>query len=67
MGFLERFRRARFDHYGDCPVCGHDWREHPPNYVDEPPCSECVFEVEHGERAQDEPLCIEWAPPRPTS
>ena len=29
---------------GECPVCGHDWREHIPA---DGQCSECTYEIEH--------------------
>lgn len=58
-------RRLRF--YGDCPFCGHDWREHPGTpAVDGLECGECVHELEHGERPQDAgPLCTRRAPAPP--
>ena len=58
-------RRLRF--YGDCPSCGHDWREHPGTpAIDGLECGECVHELEHGERPQDaDPLCTRRAPAPP--
>jgi hypothetical protein len=31
---------------GDCPACGHDWREHVPSDGE---CGECRYEIEHEE------------------
>jgi rubrerythrin len=45
--------------YGDCPACGHDWREHiPPE-----PCSECQYDIEHEEPGAPAIACTETAPP----
>ncbi len=46
------------DPYGDCPACGHDWREHiPPE-----PCGECRYEIDHGEPGAPAVACAA-APP----
>jgi len=49
-------RRTRW--FGDCPHCGHDWREH----IAPDPCSECRYEREHG-GSDTAPLCTATAPP----
>lgn len=39
-----------YEFFGNCPDCGHDWREHIPPAVDDgEPCSECTFEIDHQE------------------
>jgi hypothetical protein len=64
VGIFSRWRtRIRF--YGACPVCGHDWREHPGGSFDPETstCGECVYEVEHGQRSPaSRPPCTERAP-----
>ena len=59
-------KRGKF--YGVCPQCDHDWREHPGSVGDvgDRVCSECLYEVEHGERAADVPLCETPAATPPT-
>lgn len=44
--------------YGDCPACGHDWREH----IALEPCSECEYEIEHGEPGAPTEACTALAP-----
>lgn len=53
-----RARRERRAYYGDCPVCGHDWREHMP----EEGCGECQYEIEHEEPAAPSSRCTKRAP-----
>lgn len=46
-------RRPRPPYAGDCPACGHDWREHLGGaWADPlvPECGECAYERDHGER-----------------
>lgn len=31
---------------GNCSTCGHDWREH---LLEEGYCSECMYEIDHGD------------------
>lgn len=53
----QRWRRVPF--YGECPTCGHDWREHPGG-IFEPSadvCGECDYEVDHDQRETSEPPC----------
>ena len=33
---------------GNCPSCGHDWREHSLEYGPLRSCGECSYEIEHG-------------------
>lgn len=51
-------RRARTAYYGDCTVCGHDWREHMPDEG----CGECQYEIEHEEPDAPSMPCTERAP-----
>ncbi len=55
--------------YGDCPECGHDWREHPGLAVASgEACSECRYETDHDqvpEGRNDE--CRRPAPAAPAS
>lgn len=42
-----------------CPACGHEWGEHiPPE-----PCSECRYEIEHGEPDAPSAPCKRTVPP----
>ena len=40
--------------WGDCPVCGHDWREHVPADGE---CGECRYEMEHGDPGAPTEVC----------
>lgn len=41
-----------------CSACGHPWEEHPGAPTnDAMVCSECTYEVEHGELPADAELC----------
>lgn len=40
--------------FGDCPACGHDWREHVPSDGE---CGECRYEIEHEEPAAPTITC----------
>lgn len=51
--------RRRQAWYGDCPKCGHDWREH----IAPEPCSECEYEIEHEELGAPTEACTVVAPP----
>jgi hypothetical protein len=59
----------RVRYYGNCPVCGHDWREHPGGHFDADLdwdcCGECQYEVDHGERVSSAPVCRRRAEPPP--
>ncbi|GAA4583606.1 hypothetical protein GCM10023194_21390 [Planotetraspora phitsanulokensis] len=66
--FRRRQRGVRF--HGDCPACGHDWREHPEgafNEGDASTCGECLYEIEHGEPGAPSQACRLPAPPPATS
>lgn len=68
LGWWRGRRARRVAYYGSCPACGHDWHEHPGGGFDIPledGCSECQYEVEHGERPPDEGICHRVAPPSP--
>lgn len=41
-----RWWRRRPAWFGDCPACGHDWREH---VAADGECGECRYEIEHDE------------------
>lgn len=46
-----------------CPTCGHPWDEHPGELDGtRTGCGECVYEVEHGERAPTELICTARVP-----
>lgn len=32
---------------GECPTCGHDWRQHLSDNAGLHKCSECVYEIDH--------------------
>lgn len=53
-----RHQRAVRAYYGDCPCCGHDWREHHPTEG----CSECAYEIEHEEAGAPTEPCGAEAP-----
>lgn len=62
LGELGRLVAERFEEAAGvralCPSCGHEWREHiPPN-----PCSECLYEIEHGEPNAPSAPCERHAP-----
>lgn len=49
-------------HSGDCPACHHDWREHIPADGE---CSECKYEIEHGETGAPSVPCRRMSAPHP--
>jgi len=60
MGWRERLGLVTQRHpfFGNCPDCGHDWREHiPPAVEEDEPCSECVYEIEHDEPGAQAVAC----------
>jgi hypothetical protein len=61
-------RRPGVRYYGDCPICLHDWREHPggdfATTVGQT-CGECEYEVEHDQRETTDPPCRLPAKPPP--
>jgi hypothetical protein len=58
-------RKPRLRHYGDCPRCGHDWREHRGGWFAEDFCGECRYEQEHETPYAPVVLCDEVAPSPP--
>lgn len=63
---MRLFRRQQSTYRGDCPGCGHDWREHPGGEFDADPveCGECRDERAHGTRPEAAgPLCRASASP----
>jgi hypothetical protein len=43
------------DWYGNCPGCGHDWREH----LEGEGCSECEYEIAHEDPGAPARVCEE--------
>lgn len=51
-------RRRLLKEAGDCPSCQHPWTEHSGAWPEnDETCSECCYEIDHGERAPGVPPC----------
>lgn len=54
----DRRRRRLLREAGVCAGCGHAWSEHPGAWPEiGETCSECQFEIDHGQQAVREPGC----------
>lgn len=56
----QRLFGARTPWFGECPACGHDWREHVPSEGER---SECRYEIEHEEEGAPTAACRVVPPP----
>lgn len=59
LPWWQRLFRRRPAWFGDCPVCGHDWREHIPADGE---CGECRYEIEHEEPEAPSAACRTMPP-----